>query len=49
MALSATLVVDIFTGLDATAWTFFIFLPVFFGIVVQWVFTVSPIDGPSIS
>ncbi|KAF8912178.1 hypothetical protein CPB84DRAFT_1761491 [Gymnopilus junonius] len=40
MALSATLVADIFTGFDATAWTWFIFITVFFGIVVQWVFTV---------
>ncbi|KAJ3502673.1 hypothetical protein NLJ89_g8781 [Agrocybe chaxingu] len=40
MAISAVLVANLFTGLNATAWTWWLFFAVFIGIIVQWVFTV---------
>ncbi|KAF5331003.1 hypothetical protein D9619_005242 [Psilocybe cf. subviscida] len=39
MAISAVLVVNIFTGINGTAWTAWLFFAVFVGIVVEWVFT----------
>jgi hypothetical protein len=41
MAISGVLTVDLFAGLSATAWTWWMAFGVFFGIVVVWVFTVS--------
>ncbi|KDR73714.1 hypothetical protein GALMADRAFT_71945 [Galerina marginata CBS 339.88] len=40
MAISAALVANIFTGLNATAWSAWIFFAVFIGLIVQWVYTV---------
>ncbi|KIM48588.1 hypothetical protein M413DRAFT_437796 [Hebeloma cylindrosporum] len=40
MAISAVLVVNLFTGFTAAAWTWWIFFAVVIGIIVQWVFTV---------
>jgi len=35
------MVVDIFTGMDASAWTWWLVFAVFVGIVLVWAFTVS--------
>ncbi|CAA7271006.1 unnamed protein product [Cyclocybe aegerita] len=40
MAISAVLVANLFTGFNATAWTWWLFFAVLIGIIVQWVFTV---------
>jgi phospholipid-translocating ATPase len=40
IAVSGVMVIDIFTGLCATAWTWWHAFAVFFGIVVVWLFTV---------
>ncbi|KAF8647469.1 hypothetical protein AX16_006674 [Volvariella volvacea WC 439] len=39
MAITAVVVADIFTGLNSTAWSAWIFFAVFIGIIVVWVFT----------
>ncbi|KAF4615383.1 hypothetical protein D9613_002558 [Agrocybe pediades] len=39
MAMSSVLVADIFTGLNGTAWTWWLTFAVFIGIIVEWVFT----------
>ncbi|KAJ6614318.1 phospholipid-translocating P-type ATPase [Mycena sp. CBHHK59/15] len=39
MALSAVMVANMYTGLMATAWTFWIFFALFFGLAVVWGFT----------
>ncbi|KAJ7700010.1 hypothetical protein B0H17DRAFT_1196026 [Mycena rosella] len=39
MALSAIMVANFYTGLTATAWTFWIFFALAFGIIIAWGFT----------
>lgn len=41
MAVSGVLIADIFTGMCASAWTWWLVFFVFIGIVVVWAFTVS--------
>ncbi|PPQ99092.1 hypothetical protein CVT24_009358 [Panaeolus cyanescens] len=40
MALAGVLVANLFTGFNATAWTYWLLFAVTIGIIVQWVFTV---------
>jgi hypothetical protein len=46
MAISAVLVANIFTGMNGTAWTAWLFFAVFVGIVIEWVFTVRGSVSP---
>ncbi|KAF7352855.1 Phospholipid-transporting ATPase [Mycena venus] len=39
MALSAVMVANLYTGMTATAWTFWLFFALFFGLAVVWGFT----------
>lgn len=46
-AIVGVMVVDLFTGLCATAWTWWMFGLVFVGIVLVWLYTVSTLPAPS--
>jgi phospholipid-translocating ATPase len=41
MVLATVLIVNLFNGLNTTAWTGWVFFAVSFGVVLVWVFTVS--------
>lgn len=41
MATAAVLAANLFNGLNTNVWTGWVFFAVFFGIVIEWAYTVS--------
>jgi len=42
MAITAVMVANLFNGLNTNVWTGWVFFAVFVGIVLVWLYTVSP-------